>query len=107
MVTSRPVRATATASRTLVECGVVADDVVGGERAEDRIGSHRSTKAAASAIAGIESRALGSAMSRPAGIPGSWSATAAVGDPVTTTRRSPTSGPNRSAVAWRRSGPIR
>ena len=60
-------------------------------------GSRRSMTAAASPIAAIESRGDGSATTRSAREPGSWSRTAsACAAPVTTTTRSAVSGSSRS-----------
>ena len=101
-VTSQSSRATATAVRTASPNP--SGSVITWSAAKEPItasGSRRSSRAAASPMAAIESRAEGSAMIESAGTSGSCSATAAAcAAPVTTTRRSPASGTSRSWVSW-------
>ena len=100
MVTSRPLRATSSASRTQV--ANAAGSSITWSAANDPTsasGSSRSSRAAASPIAAIESRGDGSAITRSTS--GSWPRTASwCAAPVTTTTRWPTIGVSRSTVAW-------
>ena len=92
IVTSSPASATSAASRT--QAAKAASSVITWSAANEPIsasGSSRSSWAAASPIAAIESRGEGSASTRST--PGSWRRTASsCAAPVTTTTRSPTSG---------------
>ncbi len=92
--------ATSAASRT--HAAKSASSVITWSAAKDPIsasGSSRSSRAAASPIAAMESRGDGSATTRSTW--GSWRRTScSCAAPVTTTTRSPTTGASRSTVAW-------
>ena len=108
IVTRCPSRATSTASRiTAWNASVSGMTWSAANEPMTASGSWRSTTAAASPMAAIESRGDGSASTRSAGRSGSWARTASAwATPVTTTTRSPVSGSSRSSVAWRSERPL-